>query len=321
MGHWELTNAALPVGQPLQVSGDALNRTSPIAVGDLEAYYTQLLAKHGEVQSAINAADIKGADVGASKVLLLKLMNLFNPAVRGLIGSSSYAQTLADVPSVTSGQGDFTKPMDDTEDLWERIDTAPPPNFAGPLMVTDGTATFALVDFSTALSLLKQRYRSETKAFSLVDLRRAERNQIQDMIYPILKFYRMTVPVRLGAAAPLTQTLPRLTPEPGSAPDAAVATGSYDVPQNKAVISAQVPVQGNLKRIKLIYSPGLVWHGDDTSVVESRPAAGLDLAQPVVFETAYALGAPGAKALFRVEVENDTDNTAQSNTLLIERPA
>ena len=119
----------------------------------------------------------------------------------------------------------------------------------------------------------------------------------------------------------MTLTLTRLTPEPGSTPEPAVVSGSYDVPQNKAVVSAQVPVQADLQRIKLLYSPGLEWHGDDTSVVESRSAAGLDLTQPVVFETTYALGTPGATALFRVEVENDTDNTAQSNTLIIERPA
>ena len=321
LGHWELVNAALPAGQPLLVSGEALKRTSAIAVAELEGFYTALLAKHAEVQSAINAADIRHAEVATLKGALLAIINLFNPAVRGLMGSSAYAQTLADVPSSSSGQGDFTKPMDDTEDLWERINTAPPPNFAAPLTLTDGTTVFTLADFTTTLGLLKQRYRTAAKADSLVDLRRAERNALQDSIYPVLKFYRMTVPVRLGPTAPLTLTLPRLTPEPGSTPEPAVVSGSYDVPQNRAVVSAQVPVQADLQRIKLLYSPGLEWHGDDTSVVESRSAAGLDLSQPVVFETTYALGTPGSTALFRVEVENDTDNTAQSNTLIIERPA
>jgi hypothetical protein len=131
--------------------------------------------------------------------------------------------------------------------------------------------------------------------------------------------YRLVLPTYFGPGTAIGDSLPRLTPEKGTTPDAAVVSGAWDGVKVKAVVSAAIPVQANMKKARLLYSPGTVWDGEAASTVQTVSLVGVDLANPVVFETDFALSVPGSHALFRVEVENETGNVAQSNIVDVTR--
>ena len=151
-------------------------------------------------------------------------------------------------------------------------------------------------------------------------LARGDRDAIQARMYPIMLNYRLVLPTYFGPGTAIGDALPRLTPEKGTTPDAAVVQGVWDVAKAKAVVSAAIPAQAGLKKARLLYSPGATWDGESASTVSVVSLEGVNLADPVVFETAFALSAPGAHALFRVEVENETGNSAQSNVVNVVRP-
>ena len=76
-----------------------------------------------------------------------------------------------------------------------------------------------------------------------------------------------------------------------------------------------------MKWLRLLYSPGASWSDEDASQVMKISLVGLDLSVPIVLSTDFALSAPGAFALFRGVVENETGNEASSNVLEVTRPA
>ena len=131
--------------------------------------------------------------------------------------------------------------------------------------------------------------------------------------------YRLVLPTYFGPGTPIGDALPRLTPEKGTTPDAAAIVGAWDAVAEQGVVTAQIPVQDGLKKARLLYSPGATWDADAASPVETKTLVGVNLADPLIFTTAFALSTPGSHALFRVEIENETGNVATSNIVNIVR--
>ena len=167
---------------------------------------------------------------------------------------------------------------------------------------------------------LKQAWRDLKTADLELKLARGQRDAIQAKIYPILKQYRMVLPTYFAPGSAIVASLPRLTPEPGSTPVPAVVTHVWNAGTVKADITASVPAQAGLKRARLLYSPGTSWSEEDASVVATKPLSAVNAEQSVVFSTDFALSGPGATALFRVVVVNETDNEASSNVVEVTRP-
>lgn len=68
-------------------------------------------------------------------------------------------------------------------------------------------------------------------------LARAERNALQDDIYPILKQYRRVVPSLFPPNSVFAVTLPRLTPLPGHTPAPVEASAAWDAERGRAKIA------------------------------------------------------------------------------------
>lgn len=316
--HWMAANVLLPPGADVEMAGPPLGFETDVVADTLESLLNDLLGQVTLVQSKANGASLARGELKTQQVALLDLFGQFADKVRGNLSGTKWVNALPLAPSEGDAQSRFCDPMDDAVDLWLRINTGEALGAGKVLVLRDGT-TQAL--FATKVADIKTAWRALKVAELDLKLARGERNSTMAKIYPILRQYRVVLPTYFPAGSAIVESLPRLTPEPGSTPDPAVVSHVWNAGTEKVDISAQIPVQPNMKRARLLYSPGTSWSEEDASVVESVSLVGVDLEEPVVFSTNFALSGPGSHALFRVVVESETGNEASSNVIEVTRPA
>ncbi len=322
--HWQAADAALGAAGPLVLPGRPLGWPTDVNSSVLGGLLADWDLKVSAIQSAVNGLELGRGELVIQQTEMLELLGQFTDKVRGLLSGTKWINAVPLQPSIGDAQSRFCAPLDDAEDLWERINDEQALGVGKVLMLQDRTVDpvvpMSFATFATRLATMKARWRGNSRLELDLKLRRGERDAIQARMYPIMLNYRLVLPSNFGPGTPIGDTLPRLTPEKGSTPDAAVVTGSYDPVKEKGVVSAAIPAQTGLKKARLLYSPGASWDADSASTVQTILLAGVNLANPVVFETDFALSASGSHALFRVEIENDTGNVAQSNIVDVVRP-
>lgn len=303
--HWVDVNLALGAGGPL-----ILEDGTTIAI--LTGYRDQLAAFQASVQGKLNDVQIAAADMFAKKSALLGRLGEFNRKVRGAISKSPYAAALADVPSITSAQGLILDPLDDTANLWPKINAATIPGFTGPLLLPGG---YAVATFLTDLTALKTAYAAISTADHEVNLERKLRNFIQDKVEPALVAYRRGVAGAFPENDPLVLSLPQVSPDPGSTPDAVSANGSWDATLVSAKLTWSASPDANLVEYEIRFSPGPNYSTETETVVGNvAPTA------PREFLTNAGLSSSGDVASFKVYVILSTGNEKGSNTVTITRP-
>lgn len=302
--HWVDVNLALGAGGPL-----VLEDGTTIAV--LTGYRDQLSDFSASIQGKLNDVQIAFGDVTAKKTDLLARIGEFNRKVRGAIGKSSYATALPDVPSITSGEGIFLDPLDDAANLWPKINAATIPGFTGPLLLPGG---YAVATFLTDLAALKTAYATVSTAEHEVNLERKLRNFIQDKAQPALVSYRKGVAGAFAENDPLVLSLPAVTPESGSTPDAVTSTGSFDVTLTQGKITFSASTDPNLFQYEIRFCSGPYSTETETVIGNLSPT---DLRE---FLTLSGLAASGDVATFKVYVILTTGNEKGSNTVTITRP-
>lgn len=323
LDHWQSADAALggaggiilpgkPLGWPMDVNSSVL--------GGLLADWD---FKVGTIQSKINGLELGRGALLINQDEILDLLGQFTDKVRGLLSGTKWVNAVPLHPSIGDAQSRFCAPLDDAEDLWERIHGESALGVGKTIILQDRSVTppapVTLVDFTAKLAALKAQWRGLTRLELDLKLARGDRDAIQARMYPIMLNYRLVLPTYFGAGTPIGDALPRLTPEKGTTPDAAVIVGAWDAVAEAGVVTAQIPVQDGLKKARLLYSPGATWDADAASPVETKTLVGVNLADPLIFTTAFALSTPGSHALFRVEIENETGNVASSNIVNIVR--
>lgn len=303
--HWNLVNAAL-APTPLVLPAGTTR-------ANLETHRTSLTTLHSGVQNAINDVETARGDLDDRKLALHTRLNQFNDKGRSYLAATTLARALPKVPGLTEGQGAFLPALDDMESLWTRANVlAPTPGFTPPLLLL---GSYALATFSADLVLLRAAFKAATTRDVELRVKRGEREDLENVIYPVLKSYRESMPTFFAADHALVTTLPRLTPEPGSTPDAVVATGVWDAATAQAKLTWPASTAADVERLEVRWSPGSTYSSDDESVLGSvAPDA------PQEFATAQGLGAAGAVAVFRVYVVTATGNEKGSNTVKVTRP-
>ena len=324
LDHWQSADAALGAAGPLVLPGRPLGWSCDVNSSVLGGLLADWDLKVSAIQSAVNGLELGRGELVIQQTEMLDLLGQFTDKVRGLLSGTKWINAVPLQPSLGDAQSRFCAPLDDAEDLWERINGEQALGVGKLLMLQDRTVDpvvpMPLATFVTKLASMKALWRGNSRLELDLKLRRGERDAIQVRMYPIMLNYRLVLPANFGPGTPIGDSLPRLTPEKGTTPDAAVVVGAWDAVKVKGVVSAQIPAQAGLRKARLLYSPGATWDGDSASTVMTVSLVGLNLADPVVFETAVALSAPGSHALFRVELENETGNVAQSNIVNVLRP-
>ena len=284
-----------------------------LAVADLITMRTNLNALHADIQGQINTVELAFADLMAQKVAIHLRAGQFNEKVRGPLGNTSYAQALPELPTPTDGRGVFVEPLDDIPTLWAKLNAAVGiPGFTGPLLLLGG---YPLADFTAALAALKTQFETVAKESLGVTLKIGDRNALQDLIYPVLKVYRVTVPTFFPAGSPLITSLPKLTPEPGSTPDAVLANGLWNAPTSQAKLTWDASTAPDLVEYEVRWSPGLTYDAANEVVLGNVAKTATR-----EFFTTQGLLATGDVSNFKIYVTTTTGNERGSNPVKITRP-
>ena len=272
--HWLLANTALGAGNELVLPGGGTQAA-------LQALRDALGTKVDLLVTRLTEAAVARGEIDLLKVSLHLRLNQLIEKVRALdVANSVWGMINADttVPDITL-LGGYTRAM-----------------------------------FVTDIAALKQAYTDWITAKTMADVAREERNDLQDDVYEMLRKYRRNLPTAFATGHAIVDSMPRLTPEPGSTPEAVIANIVWDPVLQAARITWTASTAANLSAFQIRFCAGPDYSTDDESVIGT-----VDPSAPREFVTIASLANPGDIASFKVYVITATGNEKGSNTVTITR--
>ena len=303
LAHWGAADAVLGVGNEIVLQGG-------VARAGLQTLLDTLVAKRLDLAGKLNLEETASGAIDILKAALLVRMNQFNELVRADFSGSKWEKAMANVPSIGDGAGVFTPPLDDSSTLWAQLNAGIAPAPAVTLLGAYVQATFA-----TDVVGLKAAFTTWRAAGIIANIALQERNDIQDVIQPLLVSYRKKLPTKFAAGHALVESLPDLSPAPGSTPDGVTINGGWDALLAQAKINFGPSTSADVVQLELRVCSGVNYSTDLESVVAS-----LTPTDPREFLTLAALAASGNIASFKVYEITSTGNEKGSNTVVITRP-
>ncbi|MEQ1858811.1 MAG: hypothetical protein ABMA13_02635 [Chthoniobacteraceae bacterium] len=305
--HWGEVEEVVGAGNLMLPEGTTLPQ--------LENWRDLLDDLRDEVTDAGVDRTVAREDLNSSILSLRARLIEFNARVRSDFAGKAFARSLNEAFAIGDGEAGVRQSLRAMERLWTKINAmaSPPVGVTLPMTLLGG---YTLAGFEMA----REALRSDYGALSAVevDLRvaREERNDMQDIIYPVLKAYRMKVPASLPAGHALIDSLPALTPSTeGHTPDAVTASGVWNAGTGKADLTWTESTDSMLAEYQVRGVPGEVYDSDDEVVIATVPAGGAR-----AFATDFALGSPGAVATFKVFVVLTMGRERGSDAVVVLRP-
>ena len=306
LAHWQQVNDALGL-TPLVLSG-VYGRSN------LVTDRATLAANFADVQSKENLRQTAAGDRDVKRTLVRPKILQFGPAVRGFLPGSRYLLSIPRTPNFGDSPGRWRNAMDDMSSLWTTINANSPavPGFTPPLVLS---GPYAVAAFNTDAASLSTAFTTLETADQNAQLAREQRNQTFEPIFVWLKQYRLVVVATFPPGHPLVDSLPKLTPPPGSTPDPVQASVSWDAGLLKARIVWSASADPELDYYSIRYHPGPRYKASEEQTVGSVPGAGA-----LEFLTDFGLPASGSVAWFKVYVVTLTSNEKGSNAVKQIRP-
>jgi hypothetical protein len=301
ISHWGLADTALGAGNEIVLAG-AVNLAA------LTTKKTALVTKRTLLQTKLTELEVARGDIDVRKGTLLELFAKFTDRVRSLYAGTKYARALPMQPGPNDSLGVFTDPMDSAASLWKLIND----DAALPDILIMGTTQ---AQFVTQIADLKTAYTTRTNAVTVADVTREERNDLQDAIYAILKNYRQALPTYFATGHALVDSLPKLTPEPGSTPEAVTLTAEYVPATGQVRITVTRSPATDFAEYEYRMTRGPVWSDADDEVIGN-----VSNQDTLEFLTDKGVETAGVSAVYRAFVKTTTGNEKGSNTVLITRP-
>lgn len=302
LAHWLAANTALGPGNEIVVQGN-------VARAALEALYNGLVAKRLELAGKLNLEETAREEINLRKEALLLRINQFNGLVRADFAGTKWENALPYAPSITDGAGNFTIPLDDAVTLWLQLNADPA--MLAPLTLLGG---YTQAQFATDVVALKAAFMAWRSAGVIAGIVLQEREEIQNKIQPILVSYRKKLPTQFPKGHPLVNTLPEVSPTPGSTPNEVVISGLWEPVPQMARITYGASSSADILRYELRFCSGPNYDTNVESVVSSNAPDALR-----EFLTNAGLAAPGNVASFKVYVISATGNEKGSNAVTIAR--
>ena len=171
-------------------------------------------------------------------------------------------------------------------------------------------------DFQADLLALKTAYKAYTSAEVALGLARGKRNETQELICPVLRQYRQRIPSEFAEGSAILATLPRLSPLPGSTPDAVELSGSYDAAEQKSDLAWSEVTDESVTELELRATAGPEYDPEDETILATiAPSA------PRVWTGSFGLLVPGSAASFKLYPITAEGNERGSNAVAVTRPA
>ena len=301
IAHWTLADAALGMGNEIVLAGG-------VNLLLLSAKKVALVDKRTLLQTKLTDLEVARGDIDVRKETLIGLFAKFVDRVRALFPDSKWSRALPTQPGINDALGLFTDPMDSAASLWKLINDDPT---VSDIVILGTTQA----QFVTQIASVKAAFGTRTTASTVANVTREERNDLQDDIYAILKNYRQALPTHFVTGHALADSLPSLTPEPGSTPDPVTTNGTWVPAESKARISYTKSTAADFAQYELRMTPGPDFSAEDDVVVASTTNI-----NTLEFLTNAGLTSSGVTASFKVFVKTTTGHEKGSNTVVITRP-
>ncbi len=197
--HWTQVNTALaPKAVKLKGSYTIANLQT-----DRATFATQLTA----IIDADNVVQGTRARRDTQQKALKERLRQFRNAVLGELSDTEPAAQLPVIPGDRAATSHWAKAFDDMASIWQRLETAPPTGYTGPLTLADG---YTRAQFVTDLAALKATYTALTAAEGSATLQRKTRTTQAKALRTRLVAYRKAVVGAFAAGHPLLASLPGL---------------------------------------------------------------------------------------------------------------
>lgn len=317
LAHWQTANTILAEDGPIVTPAGATR-------ADLQTRRDTLQTAFTAVTAAVNTVETTRALLATQKTRTRQLITAFNETVRGRLSTTPMPAALPAAPGGNDSADTIAAAADDVVSLWTSINAlAPLPSFTAPLILRvppaddpEGTPiNLPIADFQTELADLRTLSTSLRNAEQALTLTRNERDREKKRVSDILRDYRAAIPGYFTATDPVRESLPALTPPPGSTPDPVTAAGGWDAGLSQAKITFTPGDDPDTQQYELRYCPGSEYLTEDEVTVTTTPAAG-----PHEFLTLTGLATPGSTSLFRVYIITTTGHESGSNTVSVTRP-
>jgi hypothetical protein len=318
LDHWEDANAELGVTNPLLVGQANPAGGAPImkARADLVTLKDALVAARDLVTAETVGLSLKREQTRDDMAALLARFNQFASAVRSRYAGKAFERSLPNAPSVGDAADVFAKAIKKAETLWIAINAT---LGSSPLQLGAGTvadAFYPVGNFTAALTALRAKVEAATASEQTLKTLIERRNDLQELIAPLLRDYRQAVPGRFSADHALVQSLPRYSPPDGHKPAKPVLTSAmWDAAETRAEIAFTPSTSTDVVRHELRICAGPEYD-EDVEVIAGTLAVG----QPPVFTTTSLLEVPGAIITVRVVAITGDDRENDSNVMTVQRP-
>jgi hypothetical protein len=304
--HWPLVNAALPA--PLILTGN-------YAAANLNTDRASLAGLIVALEAAINANEGAIATRDTLRASLKERIRQFNQAVRGFFPGSTHQRMLPRAPSFNAAPGIWMKAMADVHNVWTQINAITPAPVGAPipLILAGG---YALANFTAEQTALNAAFTTIETTQNGAATAVRNRDVLWRPVVERLKQYRLAVQGRFARGSALLDSLPWLTPPPGSTPAPVSASALWDAASQEAAVSYTASPHPLLAEYELRGSfGGTRYNGDAASVLGNHPAGDL-----TPFRTKAGLVASGSRVYYKVFVVLETGNERGSNTVSVTRP-
>lgn len=307
--HWEGVNPPAPAPE-ITVHGFVLQWSAPIHRSDLQGLLDDLGAKRDAVSLAnFNLAEARD-DFKSAKELVVDKHGQLNGKIRGSLPGSKWERLSTPVASAEAGAEVVTKAATSAMNLWNRINSL---NVLGePLLLRDGVTA---ANFKTLRDHVQNTANDVTEAEQ--DLKDAveERTNVEEKIYAVLKAYRQMIPQTLPVGHASIDSLPALTPPPGSTPDAVTLSGALNAQTNQAELTWDESTSADVTHYDVLGLAGPDFNEDNADLLGT-----VQKGSPRSFATGQFLQNPGSQITVKVYARTDSGHTAGSNAVTVTRP-
>jgi hypothetical protein len=303
--HWTAVNAFL--------SPDELTLSDGYDLSSLQIGRTAVAGALSDVQTKLNLRTTAAGDRDLKRAAMRERMVQFRSGVRAQLPGSRYLASLPKLPGFTASPGKWRDVLDDILNLWTTINANSPavPGFTPPLVLG---GPYAVAAFSTQKTALDVAFTAVATTDQNLQQSRELRDSIFKPIYAKLKEYRLGVVGGLPPGNPLLDSIPRLTPPPGSTPPQTNLSAVWNPGTSEADLTWEPLTIPTLDYWSIRAHPGPKWRNDEAETIGQVFPPGL------TFSTDHGLVAPGSMTLFAVFTVTTTGNERRSNVVKVIRP-
>lgn len=305
MTHWGAVNAFLSPGELILSNSYKLS----VLTSDRAAIAAQI----ADVQAKLNLRTTASGDRDIKRAAITDRILQFRSAAQALLPGSRYLVSLPKQPPISAAPGKWRDALEDMHSLWTTINANSPavPGFTPPLILG---GPYPIATFTTDKTAMDTAFLNVASTDQNLQQSRELRDKLFDPVYQKLKEYRLGVVGLLPPGNVLLNSIPRLTPPPGSTPPATNVSGVWNPVTNKADLTwvdVNIP---NLDYWSIRAHPGPKWRNDEAeTIAQVFPPA-------LTYSTDHGLVAPGSSVLLAVFTVNTTGNEKRSNVVKVTRP-